>query len=72
MEVAEHFYADFLCRRRSLIVELDGYSHDVAPERDQWRDAVLRQAGYRVMHFTNEDVLTNVEGVVEAIRLALE
>ena len=72
MQVGDHFYADSLCRQRNLIVELDGYSHDVAPERDVWRDAVLRKAGYQVVHFSNEEVMTNVEGVVQAIRLALE
>ena len=72
MQVADSLYADFLCRQRMLIVELDGYSHDVAPKRDIGRDAVLRKAGYRVVHFSNEDVMTNVEGVVQAIRLALE
>ena len=65
------FFVDFLCRRRKLVVEIDGYSHDVAPERDVWRDAVLRANGYRVLHFTNDDVMKNTEGVVEAIRLAL-
>ncbi|MFO6446419.1 endonuclease domain-containing protein [Erythrobacter sp. NE805] len=28
------FFADFLCRELSLVVELDGISHDIAPERD--------------------------------------
>ena len=72
MQVEGNFYADFLCRQRQLIIELDGYSHDVAPQRDAWRDAVLSKAEYRVLHFSNQEVLTNVEGVVEAIRLALE
>ena len=71
MQVADNFYADFLCRQYRLIVELDGHSHDVAPERDVWRDIILNRAGYRVLHFSNEDVMTNAEGVVEAIRLAL-
>jgi very-short-patch-repair endonuclease len=65
------FFADFLCRERKLIVELDGHSHDVAPERDVYRDKRLNEAGYRVMRFTNADVLGNVEGVVTAIRIAL-
>ena len=65
------FFADFLCRRRKLILEIDGHSHDVAPERDTARDAYLRRAGYRVVHFTSADVMTNVEGVVAAIGAAL-
>ena len=62
------WFADFLCREKRLIVELDGFSHDVQPERDARRDGWLREAGYRVLHFTNGDVLRNVEGVVVAIR----
>jgi very-short-patch-repair endonuclease len=29
---------------------------------------MLAEAGYRVLHFTNDDVLEDVEGVVTAIR----
>ena len=65
------FFADFLCRKHMLIIEIDGYSHDVAPQRDVRRDAILHAKGYRVLHFSNDDVGTNVEGVVEAIRLVL-
>jgi BirA family biotin operon repressor/biotin-[acetyl-CoA-carboxylase] ligase len=65
------FFPDFLCRELKLIVEVDGFSHDVQPERDVWRDRLLAKAGYRVLHFSNEDVLGNVEGVVAAIRLEI-
>ena len=66
------FFADFLCREHSLIVELDGHSHDIAPEKDIYRDRFLNEAGYRVMRFQNADVLGNVEGVIMAIRIALQ
>ena len=65
------FYADFLCRERKLIVELDGFSHDVHPQRDLQRDGYLKQAGYQVLHFSNADVLGNVAGVISAISLML-
>ena len=65
------FFADFLCRERMLIVELDGFSHDVQPQRDLQRDGYLKQAGYQVLHFTNADVLGNVDGVVAMIAIAL-
>ncbi len=65
------YFADFLCRDRNLIVELDGFSHDIQPERDARRDAWLRQAGYRILRFRNDDVRDNVEGVLTAIKLAL-
>ncbi len=65
------FFADFLCRERRTIIELDGHSHDIDPARDVWRDSNLRELGYRVLHFTNADVLSNAEGVVTTIRIAL-
>ncbi len=68
----ETFFADFLCRERKLIIELDGHSHDVQPERDIYRDRILEEAGYRVLHFTNSEVLGNVEGVILSIQLALQ
>ena len=66
------WFADFLCRELLLVVELDGFSHDVAPERDARRDAWMATHGYTVLRFTNEDVHGNVEGVVSAIRQEVE
>ena len=63
------FFPDFLCRKLKLIVEVDGHSHDIAPERDVYRDRYLKEQGYRVLHFSNADVMENIEGVVTAIRL---
>ena len=65
------YFADFLCRERRLIVELDGFSHNMRTGQDAARDRYLRAAGYRVLRFANADVGSNVEGVVETIRLAL-
>jgi hypothetical protein len=38
------WFADFLCRELALVVELDGFSHDVAPERDARRISAWRAA----------------------------
>ena len=65
------FVADFACIECKLIVELDGASHDIDFMRDQRRDAWLASQGYRVIRFMNDDVIHNLEGVVETIRLAL-
>ena len=66
------FFADFLCRELALVVECDGFSHDVAPERDAGRDAWMAAHGYTVLRFTNAEVQGNVEGVVSAIRQEVE
>ena len=65
------YYADFLCREFKLVVELDGHSHDIAPERDAVRDQWMSGEGYRVLRFTNAEVHTNIEGVVAAIGMKI-
>jgi BirA family biotin operon repressor/biotin-[acetyl-CoA-carboxylase] ligase len=66
------YLADFLCRELALVVELDGHSHDVAPQRDARRDAWMAAHGFTVLRFTNADVDGNVEGVVIAIRAEVD
>ncbi|MBD3730920.1 MAG: endonuclease domain-containing protein [Sphingomonadales bacterium] len=63
------YYADFLCRSQRLVVELDGFSHDLSPEADADRDRWMRGEGYAILRFANGDVLANIEGVVAAIRM---
>jgi very-short-patch-repair endonuclease len=65
------YFADFLSRSAKLIVELDGFSHEVRAEYDIARTKFLVAQGFRVLRFTNEEVLHNVEGVVTAIQMAL-
>ena len=66
------YFADFLCRELKLVIELDGHSHDVAPERDERRDAWFAADGYTVLRFTNAEVKDNTEGVIAAIRIEIE
>lgn len=66
------YFADFLCRSLKLVIEIDGHSHDVAPERDTVRDRWMAGSGYTVLRFTKADVHENIEGVVTAIRLKIE
>jgi very-short-patch-repair endonuclease len=68
-----NFIVDFECRRRRVVVEIDGAQHGFEEnrQRDSSRDRVLNELGYRVLRFGNSDVNVNSEGVLEAIRLAL-
>jgi len=65
------FFADFLCRAQKLVIEIDGYSHEVRAAHDAKRDAFMTARGYRILRFGNDDVLGNLEGVVQAIGLTL-
>jgi very-short-patch-repair endonuclease len=67
------YVVDFECRRRRLVVEVDGMQHgfDRGRTRDLVRDQALKQLGYRVLRFANPDIEQNMDGVLEVIRLAL-
>ena len=43
------YFADFLCRERQLVVEIDGYSHDLRVKHDERRDRYMIDAGYRIL-----------------------
>ena len=68
----EGFIADFRCHERRLVVEVDGGQHADNVAYDQRRSARMGEDGYRVIRFWNTDVLTNIDGVLEAIRSELE
>ena len=60
------YFADFACREAALIIELDGGQH-ADNAGDAARTAYLNAEGYSVLRFWNNDVLTNLEGVHDAI-----
>jgi very-short-patch-repair endonuclease len=66
------YIVDFFCAKSKLVIEVDGDSHAEQLEYDAARTQWLsEQHQYRMLRFTNRDVLTNIEAVVEAIRAAL-
>lgn len=69
--VIEPFIVDFAARKRKLIIEIDGHTHDLEDERERKRTRFLEALGYRIIRFTNTDVLGNLEGVLTAIEMTL-
>ena len=68
------YVVDFVCHRARLIVEIDGDSHYTEPgvARDAVRTAFLVGEGYRVLRFTNLDVMESDEAVYMAVSQALD
>ena len=62
------FIADFYCHKYKLIVEVDGEIHKTQREYDEGRTAVLERMGLKVIRFTNEEVLNNIDNVIECIK----
>ncbi|MDD2775091.1 MAG: endonuclease domain-containing protein [Gallionella sp.] len=67
-----NYIVDFVCLEKKLIVELDGGQHGGQMQYDLARDAWLREQGYTVLRFWNNDVMQQLESVLEAILIALE
>ena len=67
----DRYIADFACPDAGLVVELDGSQHGEQRAYDGTRTRKLESMGYRVLRFWDNDVLTNIEGVLEVILEAL-
>ena len=66
------YIADFVARAERLVIELDGDTHGDNEAYDAARTRALQARGYRVIRFTNADVMTNLDGALRAILIALD
>ena len=55
-----------------MVVELDGGQHSERIEYDAARTEALERAGFHVMRFWNNQVLTNPDGVIRSILEVLQ
>jgi len=71
-QVIGHFIADFVCLRKKVIIEIDGKIHDSQTEEDTERTEILNAFGYSVIRFKNEEVISNIDGVLNEIKNQLD
>ena len=63
------FTIDFACLSSRLAIEVDGEAHDRGgnPQRDEMRDRVLAERGFRTLRIPAREVLKNMETCIMAI-----
>ena len=61
------YIVDFINLERKIIIEVDGGQH-LENKKDKLRDIWLKEQGYEVLRFWDNEVLTNIDGVLELIR----
>ena len=63
------YIADFLCTDLMLIIEIDGITHDNEKiiVRDTQRENDLIKLGFKIIRFTDDEVLTNIDGVAKEL-----
>jgi very-short-patch-repair endonuclease len=68
------YVADFVCREKKLIVEVDGATHstDAEVSRDVARTKHLNTLGYEVIRFDNDEVMNGMDQVLTLILRSLK
>lgn len=64
-----NYIADLVCLDRRLIIEIDGLKHQLPENKDsdEVRTLWLGMKGFRVIRFTNEEVLNKTEEVLNSL-----
>jgi len=63
----DQYIVDFFCPELRLVIELDGGAHALKEKRDEYRQTHLEAQGLRVIRFTNDEILSNLQGVVDVL-----
>jgi very-short-patch-repair endonuclease len=66
------YVVDFCSPRAKLIIELDGSQHLEQEDYDNERTKYLEGLGYKVIRFWNNQVLSDMDGVISAIIFAMD
>lgn len=57
------YIVDFYCAALGLVIEIDGDSHATQGDYDAERTRILNAYGLQVIRYTNDEVLSNPQGV---------
>ncbi len=66
------YIADFYCSKNLLVIEVDGSQHLTNHEYDKDREKYFSDIGVRTLRFWNNEVNTNIDGVMQKITSELE
>ena len=66
------YIADFYCWKKLLVIEIDGSQHLDNKEYDKDREKYFINLGIKTLRFWNNEVNTNIEGVMKKIMTILE
>jgi 5-methyltetrahydrofolate--homocysteine methyltransferase len=70
--LTKFYIADFYCSTLNIVIEIDGPIHKDLNEYDLIRTEHLESKGFRVLRFTNDQVLNQWTLVCESIEMLLE
>lgn len=67
------YITDFICLAKHLIIEVDGGYHlsDEQQQEDAIRSQFLSRMGFRIIRFTNQEVMFDTDSVLHKIKQEL-
>ena len=68
------YIPDFVCLKKRLIIEIDGSYHN-SPEQkvlDEERTSALINRGFKIIRFTNDDVIGDLDNVIKSVKSELD
>ena len=67
--ILKDFIGDFACLSQNLVIEVDGAYHKQPLQEvdDETRTEYLNKMGFNVLRFTNEEIYTDIDNVIEQI-----
>jgi len=60
----DKYVVDFYCKELSLVIEIDGSSHEGKEKYDAKRENDLQKLSLTILHFTDQEVKKNIQGVL--------
>ena len=72
--IIDEFIVDFVSLEKNLVIEVDGGYHNTIEQKeaDDLRTQILNEIGFKVIRFTNEQVLGDIDNVLRYIAKSLE
>ncbi|MBI5806458.1 DUF559 domain-containing protein [candidate division TA06 bacterium] len=68
-QVIDGFIADFYCGDQRLVVEIDGGIHETQKDYDNMRENALKKNGLRIIRFSNQEVINNIDLVIQKLKI---
>ncbi len=66
------YIVDFICRKLKLVIEIDGSSHLMKGQEDRKRQDDLERGGYKILRFTENEVVYRIDDVIKDICIAIK
>ncbi len=65
----DHYIVDFFCNKLQLVIECDGYSHEILVvwKKDVKKTKRLNELGVRVLRFSDYQIMNDMDNVLRAI-----